>query len=145
MPRLGFISRAALLAALGSICQAGVNPETGSYVFRHYLPKDYGASPENWAVAQDRRGILYFGNDDGVLEFDGTSWRLIRVANGSWVRSLAVDSRGTVYVGGKGDFGLLQPDRTGTMSFVSLLDKIPAADRQFSDVWRVLPAPDGVY
>ncbi len=88
---------------------------------------------------------MYFGNTEGVLEFDGLSWRTIRLDNGSPVKSVAADDRGTVYAGGQGDFGFLQPDQTGSNRFVSLLDKIPVEDRKFADVWRILPTPAGVY
>ncbi len=84
---------------------------------------------------------MYFGNTVGVLEFDGRSWRTIRLSNGSFARSVVVDDQGTVYVGGQGDFGFLQPDVTGTMKFVSLLAKVPIEDRKFQDVWRILPTP----
>jgi class 3 adenylate cyclase/ligand-binding sensor domain-containing protein len=137
----------ALVAVLPSfsLSGAGFNPETGSPVFQHYSPDQYSASEQNWAIAQDHRGVMYFGNTDGVLEFDGFSWRTLRLSNGSWARSLAVGEDGTVYVGGVGDFGFLQPDRAGENRFVSLLDKVPVEDRKFADLWRILPTPNGIY
>jgi hypothetical protein len=50
---------------------------TGIPFIQNYAPKDYHADSQNWAIVQDRRGIMYFGNSDGVLEYDGVSWRLI--------------------------------------------------------------------
>src|ERR1700693_5077321 len=124
---------ATLVAAQSTVLRAGFNPETGSPVFQHYSSDEYGASPQNWTIAQDRRGVMYFGNTDGVLEFDGQSWRLIRLKNGSIVKSVAVGQQGKVFVGGQGDFGFLSPDQTGTEQFVSLLDKVPVEDRRFLD------------
>jgi class 3 adenylate cyclase len=140
------VIEAVVFAAMTAVrLPGGISLETGSYVFQRYSPDQYGASPENWAVAQDHRGVMYFGNTDALLEFDGQSWRTIRLSNGSFARAVAVDHAGTVYVGGVGIFGLLRPDSTGSMTFVSLLDKVPQADRRFSDIWRVLPTPQGVY
>ncbi len=119
-------------AAAGPPLQSGLNPETGTYVFQHYSAKQYGASPQNWDIAQDHRGVMYFANLDGLLEFDGNSWRLLRLPGKSFVRSVSVDSQGTVYVGGGGEFGLLKPDATGTMAFVSLTGRIPKQDRAFA-------------
>lgn len=127
------------------IVRAGMNPETGSFIFQRYSPDQYNASPENWAIAQDRRGIMYFANTEALLEFDGQSWRSIRLPNSSVVRSVGTDRAGTVYVGGVGIFGFLKPDLSGNMQFASLLDKVPTADRKFTDVWRILPTPQGVY
>ena len=125
--------------------RGGISPDTGSYLFKRYSPDQYGAAPENWAIAQDRRGVMYVGNTDGLLEFDGQSWRLIRLTNSSVARAVAVDQAGTLYVGGVGTFGRLQPDGAGNLQFISLLDKVPAEDRKFSDVWRILPTAQGVY
>jgi len=127
------------------LARSAINPETGSWVFQRYSPDQYGASPENWAIAQDSHGVMYFANTDALLEFDGQSWRSIRLPNRSVVRSVAVDDRDVVYVGGVGIFGMLRPDRKGTEQFVSLLDKVPQADRKFADVWRVLTTPQGIY
>lgn len=139
------MAAAGMAAATFSSLYAGLNPETGDYVFQRYSAKQYGASPQNWGVAQDQRGILYFANTEGLLEFDGNSWRSLHLPGGSIVRAVNVDSGGTVYVGAVGEFGLLKPDDTGTMKFVSLLDRVPQPDRGFADVWRILPTPQGVY
>src|SRR5580658_3808676 len=139
-----FLMPAVAMTVLPQYLNAGLNPETGDYVFQRYSAKQYGASPQNWGVAQDKRGILYFANTDGLLEFDGNTWRMIGLP-GKSVRSVGVDTNGTVYVGGEGEFGLLKPDSTGTLKFVSLVDSVPQQDRGFAEVWRVLPTPEGVY
>ena len=43
----------------------------------NYSLKDYGTSrnPENYSIVQDHRGVMYFANAFGVLEFDGESLR----------------------------------------------------------------------
>lgn len=124
---------------------AGFSNETGAYVFRNYSDKEYHASAENFAFAQDVRGVLYVANADGLLEFDGVNWGITHLSNGSVVRSVAVDERGTVYVGGQGEFGFLKADPSGINRIVSLVDRIPEQDRHFNDVWRILPTAEGVY
>ena len=118
--------------------------EVGLPLLRTFSPKEYGAQAQNWAIVQDLRGVIYVGNNDGVLEFDGVRWRLIRVANNTTVRSLAVDAQGRVYVGAVGEIGYLQPDVSGQMSYVSLLDNVPPEAKDFADVWRTLVTPEGV-
>lgn len=136
---------ATLAFGLGVSLSAQLGPEAGAFTFQTYSPKTYAASPQNWAIVQDARGILYFGNTDGVLEYDGVNWRRIPLDNRSGARSLAIGADGTIYVGGQGTFGYLKPDATGTMRFVSLVDRAPQNDRQFGDVWNVLPTAGGVY
>lgn len=57
--------------------------------------------------------MIYVGNGDGILEFDGAHWRLIQVANGTEVRSLAVDGAGRIDVGANGELGALESDALG--------------------------------
>src|SRR5580704_16930415 len=121
---------AAMAANTPSLLKASLNPETGTYVFQRYSAKQYGANPQNWGVAQDKRGIMYFANTDGLLEFDGNSWRVIGQP-GKSVRAVGVDDSGTVFAGGVGEFGLLKPDSTGTLKFISLVDRVPQQDRGF--------------
>jgi len=135
---------AVFLAALAAVpLPAALSPETGSFVFQNYSPKTYGANPQNWDIVQDSRGVMYFGNNEGVLEFDGVFWRRIRLSYGSEVRTLAVDARGRIYVGGRGEFGYLEPDAHGTTQFVQI--KVPKGDAGFFDVWNIVPTSSGVY
>jgi len=79
-----------------------------------------------------------------MAEYDGVSWRKID-AGMSNVRSLVLDDAGKVWVGGNGGFGYLAPDAKGTLSYVSLLDKVPEKNRNFTDVWQTLVTPQGVF
>src|SRR5580658_11260463 len=93
-----FLTLAAASSALILTLKADLKPETGAYVFQRYTAKQYGANPQNWGMAQDQLGVMYFANTDGLLEFDGTFWRKLSLPGGSVVRSVSVDNRGTVYV-----------------------------------------------
>ena len=120
------------------------NREAGWLFTQTFTPKTYQASPQNWAAVQDKRGVMFFGNTEGVLEYDGVTWRKISAGTGT-ATSLAVDDQGTVYVGSRGDFGFLAPDKTGNLHYVSLLSHVPAEARKFADVWSILPLGDSVY
>jgi signal transduction histidine kinase/class 3 adenylate cyclase/CheY-like chemotaxis protein len=119
--------------------------EAGTPLVRNYSPKEYGASAQNWAIVQDERGVMYFGNGSGVLEYDGVSWRLITLPNKASVLSLAIDGDGRIYVGGYTDFGYLAPDSIGNMQFVSLLDRAQPEDREFNEVWETWATTQGVF
>jgi len=60
--------------------------DVGLPAITHYAARDCGAHSQNWAIAQDGRGVMYFGNAEGVLEHDGVGWRLIRVSAGTGSR-----------------------------------------------------------
>lgn len=108
--------------------------EAGAYFMGQFGPKVYGMSPQNWAAVQDRRGVMFFGNTDGVLEFDGATWRQVSF-DGLPAMSLAFDSKGTLFVGSENDFGYLEPDpEGGDFNFVSLAKQLSPSARHFGNV-----------
>jgi signal transduction histidine kinase/DNA-binding response OmpR family regulator/ligand-binding sensor domain-containing protein len=119
--------------------------DAGLPFIKTFAPRDYGFHPQNWSIATDARGVLYVGNTQGVLEYDGVSWRIIPVANGSIVRSLAWDSLGLMYVGAQGELGFLYPDSVGLLRYHSLVDRLAEGHRTFTDVWTTLSTPVGVF
>lgn len=123
-----------LLPAL-SIGQAGY--EIGFPFVRNYTTSDYHAHAQNFAVAGDQQGIMYFGNFAGVLQYDGETWRLIPTGNTTKVSALATDSTGKVYVGARGEIGFLEHDKTGVLKFTSLLKNFKAHYNPFYDILRV--------
>ena len=112
------------------------NGENGYPLITNYSPKEYEAQQQNWAIIQDDRGIMYFGNGLGLLEFDGADWRLYQLSNKSVVRSLANGENRKIYAGGVGDLGYFQPDSIGKLTFHSLMKYVPKDKRDFSDVWQ---------
>lgn len=128
---------------------AGSIPERdrGIKYIRNFSRKDYNLQSQNWSVIQDRRGLIYVGNQGGLLEFDGVSWREIPVPNKT-VRSLAVADQGiygTIYVGGMNEIGSLKPDARGKLRYVSLIPHLDEKYRRFSHVWRTHCTAEGVY
>jgi signal transduction histidine kinase len=112
---------------------------------KYYSTKDYNASTQNWAIAQDNRGILYFGNASGILEFDGESWRQIKVTNKSTVRSLALDNNSILYVGAFNELGYLLPDQTGDLKYHSLTHLIDQQCSDFGEIWDINCFSDTVF
>jgi len=158
--RLDSVRRYSLLAlvfALAYVCSAQSGPsassnasaasnaEVGMPVLENFGVKEVGLTPETWTIMQDRRGVMYFGISGGqILEYDGVTWRKIFTPS-SVVRSIAMDDSGKIWVGAAGDFGYLEPDPAGTLHFVSLLAKVPAQYRGFTDAWEILITPQGVF
>ncbi len=140
-----WVPRLAVVPLLCHAALASISPEAGQYSIRNYAPKDYGASPQNWAVAEDSRGVMYFGNTDGLLEFDGVHWRRVEYPGNGTVRSLAVGPDGAVYVGGQNEAGYLSTGASGRTRYVSLLDRLDPKERRFGEVWSIVATPDGIY
>jgi hypothetical protein len=60
---------------------AAHNKNYGNPIVRFYHPNDYKGYSQNWHIAQDENGIMYFANGDGVLEYDGHEWIMHKVGN----------------------------------------------------------------
>ncbi|MFN3343643.1 MAG: SpoIIE family protein phosphatase [Flavobacteriales bacterium] len=122
------------------------NPEKGALNIRSYSPQEYGAHAQNLCIAQDKRGVMYFGNNSGVLEYDGTFWNLIDISSGKTVHVIGVDTTGRIYVGADSDFGYLHPNANGKLEFVSLKPFIPAEEsNELSRFVGLFATPEGIF
>ena len=121
-----------------------INKDDGYPLIRNYYPKEYEADVQNWAIAQDKQGIIYFGNNLGLLEYDGVNWKLNSLPNFSVVRSIAIGKDGKIYVGGVGELGFFMPDSLGELKFHSLLNFLKSENRNFSDVWNTYILDDEI-
>ena len=119
------------------------NKPFGIPFIKNYNIKEYKAGTTNWTVIKDRRGIMYFGNNDGVLEYDGVNWNLIKIK--AITRSLAVDSSGIIYVGADNEFGFIQADDKGTLYYTSLSDSLDEENKDFTEISSLFVTDDGIY
>lgn len=122
--------------------------ERGSLPVYNFSQKTYNAGAQNLAVIQDKRGVMYFGNNQGILEYDGNrgiaGWKVID-ANRSIVRSLDIDKNGRIYAGGVDEFGYLAPDSIGNLRYHSLVTLLDSTYRSFSDVWKTFVTDRGIF
>ncbi len=110
----------------------------------HNYPKTvYKAGTQNWDVAQDANGFMYFANNDGVLRFDGISWDLLSVPT-TPVRSIIVDSNNRIFVGLSNDFGLFEKNENGIYEFKSLKHLLLDDVKVFTEVWRIHEIRQGI-
>lgn len=138
------ISAITIITGIQKLSQAQIK-SIGTPYINNYLKKSYNAGRQNWAIAQQENGILYFANNSGVLQFDGTFWNLYPVPNNSIVRSVATGDNGFVYVGAYDEFGYLKPNKFGNLQYVSLSDKLPDSLKKFDEIWKIYTTTDGVY
>lgn len=116
------------------------------YLTENFGPKEYGRNMDvqNWAVVQGSNGNMYFGNANGILEYDGRNWDFIPCVNGVYVTALAVGTDKLIYVGTQYGFGCLLPDITGKLHYYSLSDSI--IENFFNTiVWKIHASGDHIY
>lgn len=113
--------------------------ERGYYSVENYTQETYPGHFQNWFITQDKKGFIYAANGEGILEFDGATWRLISSPGQSSVRTVVVDDENTKWVGADRELGFLAPDFLGFLQFKSLKDKIPASHPLTANVWQIFP------
>jgi signal transduction histidine kinase/DNA-binding NarL/FixJ family response regulator len=94
------------------LCAAGAEGTEGTFEFgrplyQFFSTREYLADNQNWDAVQDRQGLLLFGNDNLVLQYDGQRWEHIPVPGGSAIQGLAINEDGEIWVGGVGRLGRL--------------------------------------
>jgi serine phosphatase RsbU (regulator of sigma subunit) len=120
--------------------------QNGLLPINNFGPKQYGMhSSSNWCIAQDQLGLMYFGNANGVLQYDGINWRFISVKYGTYVRTMKADNNGRIYVGCYGEFGYLSTDEFGLKTYVSISSSLPNIKNKFKDIIKIHCIADDVY
>jgi serine phosphatase RsbU (regulator of sigma subunit) len=117
---------------------------TGIPFIQNYSHRTYNAPEANWAVTQDLRGVMYFGNSEYILEYDGYTWQKIPVPGQSYILSLATSQKGRVYAGGVDDFGHLISDVNGNTIYESLAHLINDS-LTITRVWKIFSHKELVY
>jgi AraC family transcriptional regulator, chitin signaling transcriptional activator len=102
----------------------------------HYTKKQINSNSQFWAMCQDRDGIMYFGNNEGALVFDGERWQKVKLPNNSSIRCLLVSHDGLVYAGGYNEFGTIQKDGYGKYYYRSLISLLRPEDLNFENAWQ---------
>lgn len=122
--------------------QAQIN-KYGLPFVTNYTKEKTGGESQNWGGVQDQRGILYFANQSGVVEYDGHFWNRISINNMN-VKSISVDNKGVIHVGVQNDFGRLLPNENGELEFVSSRTNLPDSLR-FGEIYRIYQIGEETY
>ena len=112
----------------------------------NYTNKVYGRNYEatNYCILTDHRNLVYSGNANGIMEYDGSRWRFIPVSQGAYVTSMDISAAGNIFVGSQQEFGYLDSDDKGSMRYHSLSGLLPDEDRFFTTIWETHASEDFV-
>jgi ligand-binding sensor domain-containing protein/DNA-binding CsgD family transcriptional regulator len=132
-----------LFASIWNAKSADIKSIGVPYV-QNYTKTLYQSGNQNWSVTRDEHGIMYFGNAEGLLAFDGKYWQLYNMPNGLIVRSVAADGKGKVYVGGFGEFGYWGNNKQGFLKYNSLSKLVPKSNIPNEEIWKIYVDGDKV-
>lgn len=114
-----------IVLMVSHFCLTGQVKNIGLPFINNYLKSEYKAGSQTWDMVQNTQGLLYFANNNGILEYDGVNWKTFSTLNQSVVRSVAMGSDNYVYAGAYNELGYLKPTQNGDLVYQSLVPLIP--------------------
>lgn len=130
--------RLTLLFGLIPLLFLGQVKNIGLPEIRNYKRSDYKGGTQNWNIDQDSNDNIYFANNDGLFQFDGTVWTKYELPNKSVVRSLKTSKSGKIYVGGYNEFGFFKPNEKGQLIYFSLSKFLNKKEINSIDIiWKI--------
>jgi len=113
--------------------------ETGNFFVTNYSRSFLNTVSGNWSILQDLEGVIYIGNNNGILVYDGQKIRNVYSDQGlpktGLTRALVMDSKNIIYAIIGGEFGYLEKNKFGESIFYLLSDKLPIKDQVNSTLW----------
>ncbi len=103
---------------------------------KNYKKTEYKGGTQNWNIDQDRNGNLYFANNNGLFQFDGSVWRKYLLPNSPDTRCVKIDSSGKIFVGGYSEFGYFKTNEKGKLEYVSL-SKMVNKQKIIDFIWKI--------
>ena len=103
---------------------------------QNYPKSSYLSGNQNWSIAKDKNGIMYFGNAEGLLTFDGKYWQQYKMPNHQIVRAVATAADGTIYTGSFGEFGFWNYQNK-RLTYNSLIKLIPKTHQITNEIWKI--------
>jgi len=109
---------------------------------RNFQRSEYNCGTQNWAVAQAPNGMIYFANNEGLLEFDGQHWNAYRDLP-LFYRSLCIDKK-RIYIGSFNEIGYYEADETGQLKYHSLRKLVKNNLSDIDEIWRIHKTSYGI-
>ncbi len=103
-----------------------------------YSKDIYNAGIQNWMISQDNHRFMYFANNEGLLEFNGSKWILNPSPNETIIRSVNCISD-KIYTGAFMEFGYWKRALNGQLIYTSLSNSIKDKINDDEQFWGIFP------
>ena len=108
-----------------------------------YSKDIYKAGIQNWMISQDNHGFMYFANNEGLLEFNGSKWKLNASPNQTIIRSVqSINNK--IYTGAFMEFGFWQRNANGELFYTSLSKSISHKINDDEQFWGIFSFDDWI-
>lgn len=130
---------------LATLLPSGTSIAAVRHFVTNFSQGDVRKGAQTWEIASYDGTWTYFANKFGLLQHDGSRWKLLPVANNLDLRSVHVShSSGRIYVGGIDEFGYFAPDEQGTMRYTSIRTEL-SEYTNIDNIWKICEDGDLLY
>lgn len=109
---------------------------------RNFSRSQYSGGIQNWSFTEAPNGLLYFANNSGMLEYDGTAWSIYQGVTA--VNRVVLADGGRIYVGAFNEFGYYSENERGNLIYHSLAQMVKGKVGDFDEIWRIHKTPFGI-
>lgn len=112
----------------------------------NYKKSLYGNGSQIWQIKSFNNRWVYFANQNGLVQFSGSSWSLFTLHNGTTVRSICPSQdKKRIYVGGINEFGYYSPDTNGKMIYKCLSERMNGKQNTIGNIWNIFDYDNTLY
>jgi len=101
-----------------------------------FTPQQTASGNQNWMIDQAEDQNLYFGNNQGLLSYNGAQWKRYAAKDNSIVRSVKVIGD-RIYSSSYRDFGFWEKDTTGNLTYTSLSQQLALPILEDEQFWNI--------
>ena len=125
-----------LFALISLAAKADDIKSIGVPYVQNYPKSLYLSGNQNWSISKGKNGILYFGNAQGLLTYDGKYWQQYKLPNRQIVRSVLAAPSGIIYTGGFGELGYWSY-KNDKLTYTSLTKLVPQHNPVKDEIWKI--------
>jgi DNA-binding CsgD family transcriptional regulator/ligand-binding sensor domain-containing protein len=102
-----------------------------------FTPQQTNAGNQNWMISQGEDQTVYFANNQGLLSYNASQWKLHPAKDNSIIRAVkTIDDR--VYSSSYRDFGFWERDKTGQLQYKSLSKELEIGILEDEQFWNII-------
>lgn len=117
------MKRTLTILLLTSLLLLNTGTVKASPFIRNFTTKEYNAHNRCFDVLCDKYGTVFVANFEGLLYYDGATWRKIHTPGINRVTRLIKGKDGKIYVSGHDFYGYIAANKTGSLHLVRSTNK----------------------
>ena len=123
-----------LVLGLGSIERLSSQEISPIQIF---TPQQINAGNQNWMISQGEDQTVYFANNQGLLSYNASQWKLHPAKDNSIIRAVKTINH-RIYSSSYRDFGFWEKDKTGQLQYTSLGKELAIDILEDEQFWNIV-------